>query len=65
MTRKGKKEITDAIRLVWESLESHLDAAAGAEIESPCCNEAVGKPPFHKRCVKEYAFVISVLAQQL
>lgn len=60
-----RQRIAKAIRLVWDSLESHLDAAAGAELEKDCCNEMIGLPPFHRKCVKEYGFVINVLSELL
>lgn len=63
--KKNHAAIVKAIRLAWSSLESHLDAASGSEIERECCNDAVGKPPFHRTCVKEYSEIIKVLADQL
>jgi cytoskeletal protein RodZ len=61
----GRRETAKAIRLVWDSLESHLDAAAGAQVNRQCCNEIVGLPSFHRKCVKEYGFVIQVLSNHL
>lgn len=60
-----RKDIVRALRLTWDSLDSHLDAAAGLEHPLPCCNEAVGKRPFHQKCVREYAEIIKTLSELL
>lgn len=44
--------LAEAIRRVWDSLESHLDWTHGEE-------EAV--TDFHKECVKEYVQLIHLL----
>ena len=62
-----KKDIVKSIRLVIESLESHLDDS----IESPLkglgrkARSHIGGKRFHKKCVKEYAFILQVLAEKL
>ena len=65
MKNGKRKDIVKAIRLTWLSLESHLDSCAGDEYENECCNKAVGRPPFHVKTTKEYAFVIKVLTDCL
>lgn len=60
-----RKDIVKAIRLTWLSLESHLDNCVQDEYESECCNKAVGRPPFHVKTTKEYAFIIKVLTESL
>ena len=60
-----KASVVKAIRLTWLSLESHLDNAISPHSKKKCCNEAVGGKAFHKKCVEEYVFVLSVLAHQL
>jgi len=68
MARKGKEKkehIVHSIRLVWDSLDSHLDAAIGHIQENECCNKAVGEPPFHKKCVREYLFILASLVDEL
>lgn len=55
------KKIEEAIRLTWESLESHL----------PYCHEEIEKwakkrgesAKFHKKCVQDYARVIQILSE--
>ena len=56
------QDVIKAIRLVYESLDSHL---IEEEEKKKCCREAVGSKSFHKKCVKEYAFIIKVLADKL
>jgi hypothetical protein len=58
---RKRKDIVKAIRLVWDSLESHIDAT----IKSPDNKEHVGGRRFHKKCVEEYHFIIGVLIGQL
>ena len=51
-TAKRSKDIERALRLVWDSLESHLDAThRGVDMR------------FHRQCVKEYAEVIHILSR--
>lgn len=62
-----KNDIIKSMRLVWESLDSHLDDA----IESPIkglgkrAKRHIGGKRFHKKCVKEYAYILQVLAEKL
>jgi len=65
MKDSHRTEVVKAIRLVWLSLESHLDSARGELIGKKCCDKMVGLPPFHRKCVKEYAEVISTLTKLL
>jgi len=60
-----KQDVPQAIRLVWDSLDSHLDSTVGRVHKRPCCNKAVGSPAFHKKCVQEYMEVLRVLVGQL
>jgi hypothetical protein len=54
-------KIEEAIRLTWDSLESHL----------PWCHDKLEgwakkrgeSPAFHKKCVKDYARVITILTE--
>jgi len=68
-TPKSKKasraEVVRSIRLVWDSLDTHLDESVAPTAKRPCCRRAVGLPPFHAGCVREYAEVIRVLASFL
>lgn len=57
-----RKRIIEATRLVWDSLDSHLDHAV-EERETPC--KSCGSRKFHAKCVREYAFIIEVLCEQL
>lgn len=58
-TKKQKnKEIVQALRNTWSSLDSHLDY-----IEVPYKR---GEPKnFHKKTIKEYAQIIKTLSDQL
>ena len=61
----NKPEIVKALRLVWDSMESHLDDSVGPTSEKECCRKAVGTPSFHVKCCKEYGFIIKVLSDCL
>lgn len=50
-----KKDIAKAIKLSWDSLESHL----------PYVYENGKDKRFHVGCVKDYAFIIQVLSDEL
>ena len=49
---KRSKDIERALLLVWDSLESHLDATYRGSDKK-----------FHRQCVKEYAEVIHILSR--
>ena len=51
------QEIEKAIRTVWDSLESHLMYTHSGKLPPHETRE------FHKKCIKEYAEVISILSQ--
>lgn len=57
-----RKRIAKAIRLVWASLDSHLDASTEEE-KNKC--ESCGSRQFHSRTNKEYAFILSVLCDEM
>ncbi len=55
MTKKKRAEkIEEAIRLVWDSLQSHLEWTHKQSSEGE---------KFHKRCVSEYAILIQLLSE--
>lgn len=56
-----KKKIIRAIRIIWESLDSHLDPVADKKLKGGI----IGTRAFHKRCVKEYLEVINTLSELL
>lgn len=64
MTQKEaqRNRIVHALRLTYASLESHLDYSVQA-VEPMC--ESCGTRKFHADTVKEYAYVIHVLADLL
>jgi len=62
---RNRAEAVKAIRLVWDSLDTHLDPTVGNVHENKCCNEAVGKPSFHKKCLKEYHQILGILIENL
>jgi hypothetical protein len=54
MTKKQRgQKIEEAIRLIWDSLQSHLQWTHTHSSEGE---------KFHKQCVKEYAILIKLLA---
>ncbi len=63
--KKDREDVVKAIRLAWDSLDSHLDSSQDMSGLSECCQKSIGKPSFHKKCCEEYAFVIKVLASFL
>ena len=65
MTSKKRKEIVEAIRLTWDSLNSHLDDAVELTVKNACCKKAVGNPKFHRTSIQEYAKIIRILSDQL
>ena len=52
-----RRQIRRAIALIEDSKRSHLDA-----IEDPD-NQILGDVKFHKKCVREYDYVLKVLRQ--
>jgi hypothetical protein len=50
---KKEREIEEAIRLTWSSLESHLRYTYAKSAEGT---------RFHKKCTQEYARVIEILS---
>lgn len=60
-----KKDLVKSIQIVMDSLNSHLPECLEAQEEKECCQRAVGNPQFHRKTVKEYAFVIKTLSDLL
>lgn len=58
---KDRAALVRAIRLVNESLESHLDYSV--KCEQLC--ESCGDRAFHAKCVREYVYVLKVLSDFL
>lgn len=63
--KASRSEIVRAIRLTWDSMDSHLDESVSATCAKKCCRDNVGLPPFHAKCVREYAEILRVLASFL
>lgn len=59
--KKREESIERAIRLVWDSLESHLKPTY-LKLES-LDKERGETHTFHKKCVTEYAEVIKLLSE--
>ncbi len=57
-----EKQIKKALRLTWDSLDSHLDWTHG--IPKDKCKYC-GSARFHKKVIKEYAEIINILANLL
>lgn len=53
------KKIEEAIRLTWDSLQSHLQYTHGQE-ELMLRDETKG---FHKKCVKQYGAILKTLTE--
>ena len=56
-----EKKIIKAIRIVWDSLDTHLDATADKRLKGGI----IGNRNFHKKCVREYSEVIKILSELL
>lgn len=56
---KKTRDIERGIRLTWDSLQSHMPYMHGKRKDSP------EGPAFHRKCVKEYAETLLILANQL
>lgn len=56
------KKIDRGMRLVYDSLQSHLEDTHTPSSGSKKYADTVGDKNFHKKCVKEYAEVIGILA---
>lgn len=54
------KKIDEAIRIVWDSLDSHLDFTHSTSVPG---KEAKGTSKFHQTCVKDYATIIKTLSE--
>ena len=61
---KREEKIERVIRIVWDSLESHLSYTY-REINKNCkyCKKENRK--FHKECVRDYAIAIKLLSELL
>lgn len=61
-----REKIARAIRLVWLSLESHLEDTYDPtypKLKSKLAKECVGDKNFHRKCVKEYGEIIKTLTE--
>lgn len=63
MKNDRAKKIDNAIRIVWDSLDSHLSGTHTLTTTQKKYVEEVGSNKFHQKCVKEYAEVIKVLSE--
>lgn len=59
-----KPEICQAIRIIWESIDSHLGWIEEPEKDKKIM-EAAGDVKFHSQCIKRYSKVIRTLAKLL
>ena len=57
------KKIDWAIRILWESLESHIEGTHTLTTTQKRYVKEVGSSAFHKKCVDEYATVIKILTE--
>lgn len=55
------KKINEAIRLVWLSIESHLEPTFLPLTKQD--RERGENKEFHKKCVEEYALLIKLLSE--
>lgn len=63
MKEDKAKKIERSIRLVWDSLESHLECTHTLTSGQKKFKEDVGDCKFHKKCIKDYAFIIQTLSE--
>lgn len=57
-----REKIARVIRIVWDSLDSHIDPAVKAD-SAPC--ETCGSRYFHAKTAREYAEAIKLLTELL
>lgn len=57
-----KKRVVKAIRLAFDSLDSHLDVFIDAPKRK---YEITGSRKFHTKAIREYSYIIDVLADCL
>ena len=65
---KRIKDIANAIRLTWDSLESHLTDTYEPiykKLKQKVAKEHIGDANFHRKCIKEYAEIMKTLADQI
>lgn len=60
---KKAKKIAKAIRMIYDSLESHLDWTHPTKKEMRIMKSRDETPEFHKKCVREYAELIMILSE--
>ena len=68
MTKQERaKKLAEAIELTLDSLSSHLgyvnDVVKNCNV--PSHRAELGDKAFHRQCVREYAFVVLVLSEEL
>ena len=56
-----EKKIAKAIEIIYDSLQSHLPDTYNKRLKGGM----IGTRAFHKKCVREYATVIKILADLL
>lgn len=55
--KKRSKRIEKAMRIVWDSLQSHLPYTYKDSADKDATKD------FHKKCVREYATVLKLLSE--
>lgn len=68
MKNDHRKKIAKCMKLIWSSLESHLDDTHHPVIDTLKEQRAknfIGGARFHRKCVREYAYIIRVLSELL
>ena len=68
MKYSKEKDIAKAIEMTWDSLKSHLAECyepTNPHLKEKLARDVHGGRNFHIKCVKEYAFIIKVLADRL
>lgn len=64
MTHNDKaQKIERAIRIVWESLDSHLAGTHTLSSTQKKYIDEVGSNRFHQKCIQEYSEVIKTLSE--
>lgn len=66
MSEAKREKIIKAIRLTWDSLDSHLDYAHTDKKLCECTHhESCGNRKFHAQCTRDYSYVIQTLTELL
>ena len=62
---KDQRALVRSLRILWASIDSHLDECIAPTEKKKCCRAAVGSRDFHRKTVKEYGEMLKTLTDLL